>query len=114
LRQALDVPRETATARWRRIAREARAESDRREAALGLEPMYAGEPRSFARLSAVADEPDPFLRRALEHVDRSTTVVDVGAGAGRYALALAATAHEVVAVDPSPDLVSTASLRAST
>jgi SAM-dependent methyltransferase len=106
LRQCPVVRGDTAAERWRRLVRDARAALERREAELGLEPMYAGErARSFARLSGVADESDPFLRRVLEHVDASTVVVDAGAGSGRYALALAPAVREVVAVDPSADLL---------
>jgi len=46
-------------------------------------------------------EGDPFLARLLRYSGRRTTVVDVGAGPGRFALALAPHVARVVAVDPS-------------
>lgn len=96
----------SAAARWRALVRASRAEADRREARLGLTPMYAGErAESFAHLTGVADETDPFFRHVLQAVGPASTVLDVGAGSGRYALALAPRAKEVVAVDPSDDLL---------
>lgn len=46
-------------------------------------------------------ETDPFLRRLRRVIDSSSTVIDVGSGAGRFALPLAAEARHVTAVDPS-------------
>ena len=44
---------------------------------------------------------DPFLRRLLRLSDASGSVLDVGAGTGRFALALARAAGHVTAVEPS-------------
>lgn len=44
---------------------------------------------------------DPFLRRLRRVTDSSSSVIDVGAGTGRYALALAAAVGHVTAVEPS-------------
>ena len=44
---------------------------------------------------------DPFYGRVGRRVGRRSTVLDVGAGAGRFALALAPRVEEVVAVDQS-------------
>lgn len=44
---------------------------------------------------------DPFLRRLRRATDGGSTVIDVGAGTGRYALALAGSVAHVTAVDPS-------------
>lgn len=57
--------------------------------------------RRYAARTAATAESDPFLRRARRLVGSRTTVLDVGAGTGRFALALAPRAAEVVAVDPS-------------
>src|SRR3712207_6450446 len=43
----------------------------------------------------------PPLEHILPHVDTNTTVLDVGAGWGRYAIPLARSARRVVAVEPS-------------
>ncbi len=47
------------------------------------------------------EEHEPFVTRLREVVGPHTTLVDVGAGSGRFALPLAAVAREVVAVDSS-------------
>lgn len=49
---------------------------------------------------------DPFLARARRVTGRRTTVLDVGSGPGRFTLALASRAHQVVAVDISPAMLS--------
>lgn len=50
-------------------------------------------------------ERDPLFRRIRRASGRRTTVLDVGAGPGRFSLALAPHVHEVVAVDASPAMV---------
>ena len=57
--------------------------------------------RFAARMSLEAAATDPFLRRVRRTVGRRTTVLDVGAGPGRFALTLAPHVAEVTAVDPS-------------
>jgi len=50
-------------------------------------------------------DPRPDIERLREHgLDRSSVLVDLGAGAGRFALAAARYAGRVVAVDISPDM----------
>ena len=44
---------------------------------------------------------DPFLRRLQRRTDERSTVLDAGAGTGRFALALAGGVRHVTAVDPS-------------
>ena len=68
--------------------------------------MYEGErAEAFAHLTGIADRTDPFFRHVRDAVAHSSTVLDIGAGSGRYALALAPLAKEVVAIDPSEDLL---------
>ncbi len=52
-----------------------------------------------------AGGPNPVLDLVLPAVDHGTTVLDVGAGAGRFAIPLAAAAGAVTAVDPTPALL---------
>ena len=49
---------------------------------------------------------DPFLRRLRRVSEPSNTVIDVGAGTGRFALRLAPEVRRVVAVDPSKAMLS--------
>ncbi len=48
---------------------------------------------------------DPVLNRLLALADVDDTWLDIGAGAGRYALPLARKVREVVAIDPSPGML---------
>lgn len=52
-----------------------------------------------------AGRPNPVLDLLLPAVDHGTTVLDVGAGAGRFTIPLARGAREVTAVDPTPALL---------
>jgi SAM-dependent methyltransferase len=70
-----------------------------RETASGC--FWDSRARRYAARTARTTEGDPFLARVRRLVGARTTVLDVGAGTGRFALALAPRAAEVVAVDPS-------------
>jgi len=48
---------------------------------------------------------DPVLNRLLALAEPADTWLDIGAGAGRYALPLARQVREVVAIDPSPGMI---------
>lgn len=89
--------------RWARLVRDRFAEmarlapdEDRRGSAF----WDTRASRYAARVAGTA-RGDPFLPRVRRHVGRRTVVVDVGAGTGRFALALAPHVAQVVAVDPS-------------
>jgi len=61
--------------------------------------------RFAAHMSVEAAATDPFLRRVRRTVGRRSTVIDVGAGPGRFALTLAPHVAEVIAVDASPAML---------
>jgi SAM-dependent methyltransferase len=63
---------------------------------------WTGRADRFATYSAELPADDPLFLRLRDAVRPEDTVLDVGAGAGRYAVPLAALAREVVAVEPSP------------
>jgi SAM-dependent methyltransferase len=48
---------------------------------------------------------DPLLRRLRRVTGKNTTVLDIGAGTGRFAIALAPRVAEVIAVDPSEEML---------
>ncbi len=97
---------ETLAATWRAMA------AAREEQARCLAPPSAASPdgdfwsaRAADFRAAPHDGPaDAFLSRLRALVDPAATVLDVGAGAGRYALRIAPDVREVVAVEPSPGM----------
>lgn len=95
----------TAAARWRRMVRARLAEMEQLQEGRGAVGASYWNQRGRARrfsttLDATATR-DPLYARLRQASGRRSTVVDVGAGTGRFALALAPRVHEVVAVDAS-------------
>jgi SAM-dependent methyltransferase len=86
---------------WRRLV-EAREPSFRGAAPAGGCRWDARAER-FARLTSALDAAtDPFVRTLRGILRPTDTLLDVGAGAGRYCLPLAASVARVTAVEPSP------------
>jgi SAM-dependent methyltransferase len=94
----------SASARWRKLVKARLEESERLRAATGADYWDKTRARRLADRVSTA-ETDPFLRRLRRVTGPQTTVLDVGAGAGRFSIALAPRAKEVVAVDPSDAMV---------
>ncbi len=103
-----------ASTRWRRLVEARLGEME------GLRPERGTVGPAFwnsraARFAATMDgtaERDPFLARVRRATDRRSVVIDVGAGSGRFSLALAPRVAEVVAVDSSPAMLDQMSKRA--
>jgi molybdenum cofactor cytidylyltransferase len=90
-------------ARWSERVRANAVQVDRfREVADGRD-FYATVTRTF--VADPAREDDPVLTALLAIARRDDTWLDVGAGAGRYALPLARHVREVIAVDPSSSML---------
>ena len=51
-----------------------------------------------------AERPDPLRDILLEIIEPGQTVLDIGAGTGRFAVPMATVAREVTAVEPSPNM----------
>jgi CTP:molybdopterin cytidylyltransferase MocA/SAM-dependent methyltransferase len=67
-------------------------------------------PDFYRSVSAIfLDDPDrtsdPVLAALLRHARREDSWLDIGAGAGRYALPLARAVRQVIALDPSPSML---------
>ena len=93
-----------ASERWRRLVTDRLEELERVSPDVGLHSGAFWDRRANRRaptLDLTETERDPFLRRLRRATCRSSTIIDVGAGRGRYALALAADVRRVMAIDPS-------------
>lgn len=97
-----------AAARWRRLVADRLGEVERLSPGRG---SFSGAfwdrraDRYAANANPKGTEDDPFLRRLRGVTDPSSTVIDVGAGTGRFALALAPSVEHVTAVDPSEGML---------
>ncbi|NNJ09341.1 class I SAM-dependent methyltransferase [Chloroflexales bacterium ZM16-3] len=88
---------------WRRMYEEERAQG---EAATDPEfgrhaDPWAGRAGRFAAASQRQPQPDSFMRALLPRLRPDDTVLDIGAGTGRYLPVLAAAVREVIAIEPS-------------
>ena len=96
-----------AARRWRSLVRARRAEIER--LVPGRTPRGTGywdqRAERLAERMTASPEGDPFLARLRRLTGSRTTVLDVGAGPGRFSLALAPGVAGVVAVDPSPAML---------
>lgn len=95
-----------ATEQWEGMVRARLAEFER----LGSEAPSTGsfwDARAdrFARRFPLAHEADPIARRVRDTLDPEATLLDVGAGAGRFTVPCAAWAREVIAIDPSTQML---------
>jgi SAM-dependent methyltransferase len=95
----VDTPADLATIAWARRVRANREQVDRvREVPDGAD-FYAPVRSLFRADPRRTDDPVLDGLRSLAHPE--DVWLDIGAGAGRYALPLALTAQEVIALDPS-------------
>ncbi len=97
-------PRETALQRWAALARARREQMAAQLTAVGGPPddWWSRRAASFTRgIGDPAAEPPFGLRDIGDRLGRADTLIDVGAGAGRYAVPLARTLRHVTLVEPS-------------
>lgn len=92
----------SASKRWRRLVEGRRAEMERLCPGRGDVGAAYWNRRARRYAATVGAAPrDPFVARVRRDAGRRSSVLDVGAGAGRFALALAPRVGDVVAVDAS-------------
>lgn len=91
------------SAHWRSLVagRDTQRGTDQRDGDPVRDP-WIGRADRFAAYSAELAPDDPLFLRLRAIVRPEDTVLDVGAGAGRYAVPLAGLARMVTAVEPSP------------
>ena len=99
---------EPAAATWRKLVTARLGEMERLQPGRGA--LSAGfwdtRAKRFAtRLPVSSVAGDPLYRRLRQATGRRSTVLDVGAGSGRFALALAPRVTAVTAVDPSAGML---------
>ena len=96
-----DVPAAILEGAWAERVRENREQAERfRESTTG--DFYA--PVSSLFVSDPRRHDEPALAHLLALTDRTQTWLDIGAGAGRYALPLALAVRKVIAVEPSASM----------
>src|SRR6266508_1605855 len=100
----VDTTADLALVEWAHRVRANRAQVDRvREVADG--DFYAATSSLFVVDPRRSDADDPALAELRRLARPGETWLDIGAGAGRYALPLALIVREVIAVDPSPTML---------
>ena len=97
----------TAAARWKRLVRARLAETARLSPAGSPDTTEFWDSRAkrYASRFGDPDSREPFVIRVRRVVGPKSSVVDVGAGPGRFALALAPRVKEVIAVEPSGQML---------
>ncbi|MCJ2542275.1 class I SAM-dependent methyltransferase [Synechococcus bigranulatus str. 'Rupite'] len=93
-------------ARWRdrveaREAQNVRWQSPR----MGDLGFWAVAAPRFARMTRNLPTTDPFVQAMRVRVQPDDVILDIGAGAGRYSLPIAPWVKQVIALDPSPEML---------
>jgi SAM-dependent methyltransferase len=88
---------------WRRMydAERAQGEAFTDPAFPRSNDAWAGRAHRFAAATHRVRQPDPLMQRVLTLVRPTDTVIDIGAGTGRYVPPLARAAARVIALEPS-------------
>lgn len=94
---------QTAVERWEELLNARAQQMDAAYAQLGRTSadFWDRRAKGFHRTTKATVVYDPFLHRLQHVVTAQTSVLDVGAGTGRLAIALAPQAREVIAVEPN-------------
>ncbi len=86
--------------RWGEMVRQEHAQSERMRGEPDPQDYWVSYAQNFVTDPRRTD--DPLLDVLRQHVQSDHVVMDVGAGAGRYAIPLAMACRQLVAVEPSP------------
>jgi len=98
---------ETAIERWQELIRARAQQMDAAYARLGRTSadFWDRRARGFHRATRESVSGDPFYQRVREQVTPQLSVLDVGAGTGRFSLALAPYARQVTALEPNASML---------
>lgn len=91
---------------WRRMYDEEREQAERvlpSDAAVQAD-CWVHQAQQFATASRRVEQPDSFMRFLLPRLRPSDTLLDIGAGTGRYEPTLARAVARVLALEPSPTM----------
>jgi 2-polyprenyl-3-methyl-5-hydroxy-6-metoxy-1,4-benzoquinol methylase len=96
----------SAAVSWKELAERHHAQTERAREDGGVEEDFWAPIASRFR-DDPSREDDPVLNRLVTWVDAESTVLDVGGGAGRFAIPLAKRCRQVTLVDPSAAMLET-------
>lgn len=96
-----------AVERWEMILQARATQMDRAYASLGRtsKDFWDRRARNFHGATKDTITADPLYQRLLERVSDQDTLLDVGAGTGRFTLALAPHVKEVLAIEPNATML---------
>lgn len=99
---------ETAVARWQALIQARATQMDMAYAHLGRTSadFWDRRARSFHRATRTSAINDPLYLFLREHVTSQQSILDVGAGTGRFTLALASLAAHITALEPNASMLS--------
>lgn len=99
---------QTAVERWQELIQARAAQMDAAYTRLGRTSadFWDRRAQSFHRVTRESAANDPFYLRLREQVTPQIRVLDVGAGTGRFSLALAPLVRHVTALEPNPSMLS--------
>src|SRR5438105_1225792 len=99
---------QSAIERWNELIDARAQQMDAAYARLGRtsSDFWDRRARSFHRATKDTVSDDPFFQRLHQVVTPQTSILDVGAGTGRFALALAPQAGPIIAIEPNASMLS--------
>jgi SAM-dependent methyltransferase len=86
---------------WRKMYDHERAQAEALDAIAGPSDCWEGQAPRLAQAWQRIEQPDGLMRFLLPHLRPSDTLIDIGAGTGRYTRYLAGHVRQVIALEPS-------------
>jgi SAM-dependent methyltransferase len=89
---------------WRDMYDREKAQAEARDLVAPQSDCWQGQATRLAKAWQRYEQPDSLMQFLLPHLRPSDTVLDIGAGSGRYALYLARMVQQVIALEPSASM----------